>query len=60
MPSLEIWEWGLKIFDGMPTLTTHADHLPPTTQTQTPNSQQLYRSNSVVLTEYSSWYTTYV
>ena len=23
MPSLEIWEWGLKIFCGMPTLTTH-------------------------------------
>ena len=22
MPSLEIWEWGLKIFRGAPTLTT--------------------------------------
>ena len=22
MPSLEIWEWGLKIFCGIPTLTT--------------------------------------
>ena len=27
MPSLEIWEWGLKIFRGAPTLTTHVDHL---------------------------------
>ena len=27
MPSLEIWEWSLKIFCGMPTLTTHVDHL---------------------------------
>ena len=27
MPSLETWEWGLKIFDGAPTLTTHVDHL---------------------------------
>ena len=27
MPSLEIWEWGLKIFCGIPTLTTHVDHL---------------------------------
>ena len=27
MPSLEIWEWGLKIFCGMPTLTTHVNHL---------------------------------
>ena len=24
---LEIWEWGLKIFDGAPTLITHMDHL---------------------------------
>ena len=23
MPSLENWEWGLNIFDGAPTLTTH-------------------------------------
>ena len=28
MPNLEGWEWGLKIFDGAPTLTTHVDHLP--------------------------------
>ena len=27
MPSLETWEWDLKIFDGAPTLTTHVDHL---------------------------------
>ena len=27
MPNLESWEWGLKIFDGAPTLTTHVDHL---------------------------------
>ena len=27
MPSLEIWEWGFKIFDGAPTLTTHVNHL---------------------------------
>ena len=26
MPSLENWEWGLKIFDGAPTPTTHVDH----------------------------------
>ena len=26
-PSLEIWEWGLKIFASAPTLTTHVDHL---------------------------------
>ena len=26
MPSLENWEWGLKIFDGAPTLTTHVGH----------------------------------
>ena len=25
MPSLEIWDWGLKIFRGAPTLTTHVD-----------------------------------
>ena len=23
MPNLESWEWGLKIFDGAPTLITH-------------------------------------
>ena len=27
MPSLEIWEWGLKIFGSALTLTTHVDHL---------------------------------
>ena len=27
MPSLETWEFGLKIFDGASTLTTHMDHL---------------------------------
>ena len=27
MPSLEIREWGLKIFASAPTLTTHVDHL---------------------------------
>ena len=27
MPSLEIWEWGLKIFASAPTLITHVDHL---------------------------------
>ena len=27
MSSLETWEWGLKIFDGASTLTTHVDHL---------------------------------
>ena len=27
MPSLENWEWDLKIFDGEPTLTTHVNHL---------------------------------
>ena len=27
MPSLENWEWGLKIFDGAPTLMTHVNHL---------------------------------
>ena len=35
MPSLEIWEWGLKIFRGAPTLTTHVDHLLFTQQTNT-------------------------
>ena len=35
MPSLEIWEWGLKIFRGEPTLTTHVDHLLFTQQTNT-------------------------
>ena len=35
MPNLESWEWGLKIFDGAPTLTTHVDHPPVTQDTQT-------------------------
>ena len=34
MPSLEIWEWGLKIFAGAPTLTTHVGHLLYTVSTQ--------------------------
>ena len=34
MPKLESGEWGLKIFDGAPTLTTHVDHLPITQDTQ--------------------------
>ena len=40
MPSLEIWEWGLKIFCGMPTLTTHVDHLLFTQHKQTNTEQQ--------------------
>ena len=35
MPNLESGEWGLKIFDGAPTLTTHVDHPPVTQDTQT-------------------------
>ena len=35
MPNLESWEWGLMIFDGAPTLTTHVDHPPVTQDTQT-------------------------
>ena len=35
MPSLEIWEWGLKTFRDVPTLTTHVDHLLFTQQTNT-------------------------
>ena len=35
MPSLENWEWGLKIFDGAPTLTTHMNHLLFTQYTHT-------------------------
>ena len=40
MPRLEIWEWGLKIFCGMPTLTTHVDHLLFTYHKQTITEQQ--------------------
>ena len=40
MPSLEIWEWGLKIFCGKPTLTTHVDHLLFTQHKQTNTEQQ--------------------
>ena len=27
MPQLTSWEWGLKIFDGVPTLSTRVDHI---------------------------------
>ena len=40
MPSLEIWEWGLKIFCSALTLTTHVDHLLFTQHKQTNTEQQ--------------------
>ena len=48
MPNLESWEWGLKIFDGAPTLTTHVDHLPSIHKTHKhrAQSQKLGTSNS--------------
>ena len=42
MPSFEIWEWGLKIFCGALTLTTHVDHLLFT------QCQQTYREANLV------------
>ena len=33
--NLESWKWGLKIFDGTPTLTTHVGHPPTAKETQT-------------------------
>ena len=50
MPSLEIWEWGLKIFDGAPTLTTHVDHLHTfyIRQTNTEHKPYISRSSSKV------------
>ena len=46
MPSLEIWEWDLKIFCGVPTLTTHVDQLLFTnkqTQSSKPCAHSLQR-----------------
>ena len=42
MPSLEIWEWGFKIFDGPPTLTTHVNHLLLSTEHKTHNKYYMY------------------
>ena len=42
MPSLEIWEWGLKIFRGAPTLTTHVDRLLFIQHKQTQSSKHVY------------------
>ena len=39
MPNLESWEWGLKIFYGAPTLTTHVDHLSATQDIQDKDTQ---------------------
>ena len=37
MPGLETREWGLKIFGGLPILTTHADLLLPATYSNIQN-----------------------
>ena len=46
MPGLETREWGLKIFGGMPTLTTHADPLPPATYSNIQNKKRTKSNKS--------------
>ena len=45
MPSLEIWEWGFKIFDGAPTLTTHVNHLLLSTEHNKHRAQTLVKAS---------------
>ena len=47
MPGLETREWGLKIFCGMPTLTTHADPPPSTIPQQHKIKIQLTKTDNL-------------